>query len=124
MADERDPVAAMLNKEGGKDDEQADARNAKYTDALDAPDGQGVMGTGQDPQHRAPAEDGFRAPLAEKSDRKPQFSSFDSKGNERVVVLSTNEKGQPAQGTGPDSASAQAAAESGTSQQGDMGADE
>lgn len=123
MADERDPVAGMLNREG-KGGEEADAANANYTDAFDAPQGQGVMGTGQDPQHRAPAGDGFRAPLAEKSDAPPQYSSFDSKGNERVVVLGTNEQGQPAQGVGPDTASAQADAESGTSQIGDMGADE
>ncbi len=123
MADERDPVAGMLNSEG-KGDEQADARNANYTDALDEPDGQGVMGTGQDPQHRAPAGDGFRAPLAEKSDAPPQYSSFDGKGNERVVVLSTNEQGQPAQGVGADTASAKADAEKGDTQIGDMGADE
>ena len=122
MADERDPIAAMHNQ-GGKQDEKADARNANYTDAADAPDGQGVMGTGQDPQHRAPAGDGFRAPLAEKSDAPPQYSSFDSKGNERVVVLGTNEEGQPAKGVGTDAASAQADAEAGDSQLGDEGAD-
>lgn len=123
MADERDPIAAKLNREG-KGGEEAEARNAHYTDALDAPEGQGVMGTGQDPQHRAPPGDGFRAPLAEKSGAPPQYSSFDSKGNERVVVLSTNEKGQPAQGVGPDTASAKADAEKGDTQIGDMGADE
>ena len=123
MADERDPVAGMLNREG-KGDEEADAGNANYTDAFDASQGQGVMGTGQDPQHRAPAGDGFRAPLAEKSDAPPQHSTFDGKGNERVAVLGTNEEGRPAKGVGADAASAQADAESGASQIGDMGSDE
>ena len=123
MADERDPMAAMLNK-AGKQDEQADASNANYTDAFDDPDGQGVMGPGQDPQHRAPAGDGFRAPMAEESDAPPQYSSFDGKGNERVVALSTNEKGQPAQGVGTDAAAAKADAEQGDSQIGDMGSGE
>lgn len=38
-----------------------------------------------------------------------EFSSFDDKDNERVVLLSENEAGQPAQGTGKDAASAQSA---------------
>lgn len=123
MADERDPIAAMHNQ-GGKQDEKSDARNANYTDAHDAPDRQGVMGPGQEPQHRAPAGDGHRAPLAQETGGTPQYSSFDSKGNERVVALSTNEQGQPAKGTGPDAASAKADAEKGGSQLGDMGSDE
>lgn len=123
MADERDPIAAMHNA-GGRDDETADARKANFTDAFDEPDRQGVMGPGKGEQHRAPAGEGVRAPLAQETGAKPQFSSFDSKGNERVVVLSENEKGEPAQGTGGDAASAQAAAEKGDSQIGDFGADE
>ena len=123
MADERDPIAAM-NNQRSKQDEKADASNANYTEAFDDPEGQGVMGEGQDPQHRAPAGEGHQAPLAEESDAPPQYSSFDSKGNERVVVLSTNEEGQPAQGVGTDAAAAKADAEQGDSQIGNMGSDE
>lgn len=119
MADQRDMMAAMKNAEG-----RAGEGEKKFTDAFDAPDQQGKMGPGKGPQHRAPAGEGVRAPLAQDGGGPPQFSSFDSKGNERVVVLSQNEKGQPAQGTGPDAASAQAMAEKGDSQQGDMGSDE
>lgn len=121
MTDERSPTAFH---NAGKDDEKSDASNANYSDAFDAPDAQGVMGPGKGEQHRAPADEGIRAPLAQETGGNAQFSSFDGKGNERVVVLSENEAGQPAQGTGKDAASAQAAAESGESQIGDMGADE
>ncbi len=123
MADERDPMAAMLNKAGQRG-EESDSPDANFTDAGDTPDRQGVMGPGQDPQHRAPADEGVRAPLAQESGGLPQYSSFDGKGNERVVALSTNEKGQAAQGAGPDAASAQAQAEKGDSQIGDLGSDE
>ncbi len=118
MADERDLMAAKLNEgagEGGGDGEGSDIRKAdytgaRYTDAFDAPDRQGVMGPGQDPQHRAPAGEGVRAPLAQETGDLPQYSTFDGKGNEEVVVLGENEKGQPAKGSGPDAASARAAA--------------
>jgi hypothetical protein len=122
VADIRDPIAAM-NNATGKHDEDSDSRERNYTDAFEAPDRQGVVGDGPGPQHRAPLGEGARAPLAQETGGKPQFSSFDGKGNERVVVLSENEKGQPAQGVGPDAASAQADAESGDSQIGDMGSD-
>jgi hypothetical protein len=106
----------------GKHDENSDSRERNYTDAFEAPDRQGVIGPGKGEQHRAPLGDGVRSPMDQEA--KPQYSSFDSKGNERVVVLSENEKGQPSLGTGPDAASARAGAEKGDSQIGDFGADE
>ena len=111
----RNIAAAKENRSG---------EHANITDAFDGSDRQGTMGPGTDPQHRAPAGEGVRAPLAQEAGGDPQFSSFDSTGNERVVVLSEYEKGQPAHGTGPDAASARAGAEKGDSQIGDFGADE
>lgn len=120
MADERDPMAAMKNREAA---EESGGHKKNFTDAFDAPDRQGTLGYGQEPQHRAPAAEGVRAPLAQESGGAPQYSSFDSKGNERVVVLSENEEGNPAKGTGPDAASAQADAAQGDNQIGDLGPD-
>jgi hypothetical protein len=123
VADERDPIAAMKNATG-KHDETSDPRERNFTDAFEAPDRQGVVGPGKGEQHRAPLGEGVRAPLAQESGGKPQYSSFDSKGNERVVVMTENEKGQPTLGTGPDAASAQKSAESSDAQIGDFGSDE
>jgi len=121
VADERDPIAAMKNATG-KHDEGSDSRERNYTDAFEAPDRQGVIGPGdEEGQHRAPLGEGARAPLAQETGGKPQFSSFDGKGNERVVVMTENAEGKPTQGTGPDAASAQAAAESSDEQIGDFG---
>jgi hypothetical protein len=121
MADERDPIAAM-NNATGKHDEDSDSRERNFTDAFEAPDRQGVIGPG-DPegQHRAPLGEGVRAPLAQESGGKPQYSSFDGSGNERVVVLTENEKGQPIKASGPDAASAQESGEKSSDQLGDMG---
>lgn len=118
MADERDPTAAMKNREAA---EQSGGQKKNFTDAFDAPDRQGKVGPNTESQHRAAPGEGVRAPLAQESGGQPQYSSFDSKGNERVVVLSENEKGNPAKGTGPDAASAQADAETGDAQIGDLG---
>jgi len=123
VADERDPIAAMKNATG-KHDEDSSSRERNYTDAFEAPDQQGVVGPGEEPQHRAPAGDGVRAPLAQETGGKPQFSSFDGRGNERVVVMTENAEGKPTQGTGPDAASAQAAGESSDAQIGDFGSEQ
>lgn len=120
MADERDPIAAM-NNATGKHDENSDSRERNFTDAFEAPDRQGKIGPGADEQHRAPLGEGARAPFAQETGGKPQYSSFDGSGNERVVVLTENEKGQPIKATGPDAASAQEAGEKSDDQLGDMG---
>jgi len=90
-------------------DEQTNATpSANFTDAFDVPDRQGVMGPDTaKPQHRAGPGEGIRAPFAEDGEA-PQISVFDGKGNESVVVFGENDDGRPAQGTGPDVASAQA----------------
>jgi hypothetical protein len=110
-----------MNNATGKHDENSDSRERNFTDAFEAPDRQGVVGPGSGDQHRAPAGEGVRAPLAEESGGTPQYSSFDGSGNERVVVLTENEKGQPIKATGPDAASAQESAEKSDEQLGDMG---
>jgi hypothetical protein len=119
VADIRDPIAAMNNAKAKEEAEEA-GRDANYTQTLD--DQQAVVGPNSD-NHRAGPGEGVRAPLAQESGGKAQYSSFDGKGNERVVVLGENEKGQPAQGVGPDAASAQADAEGNDTQIGDMGSD-
>ncbi len=61
--------------------------------------------TGQDdhPQNRANPGEGGRAPSVEDSDSDlPEYSIFDGKGNESVVVVGANDDGQRKQGTGPD----------------------
>lgn len=112
MADQRDFMAAMKNhadKEAGA----ADATGRNYTKAFDVPDQQGVMGPANGPQHRAPPGEGFRAPFAAESGGLPQTSVFDGKGNESVVVFTTDKDGRPVQGTGPDLAAALAEAKAG-----------
>ena len=118
MADERDFMAAKLNAEG-KPDEEADAKNARYTDAFDAPNMQGTMGPGKEPQNRAGPGEGNRAPLAQDTGRgEAQYSVFDGKGNEQVVVATENQQGQPAEGTGYAAATARAEATEGEVQTG------
>lgn len=95
MADERDPMAAMKNREAA---EESGGHKKNFTDAFDAPDRQGTLGYGQEPQHRAPAAEGVRAPLAQESGGAPQYSSFDSKGNERGRRALRERGGQPSQG--------------------------
>lgn len=112
MADQRDPIAAM-NNNAEKEAGTTDATGRNYTEAFDVPDQQGVMGPENGPQHRAPPRQGLRAPFAAESGELPQTSVFDGKGNESVVVYTTDKNGRPAQGSGPDIASAQAEAEDG-----------
>lgn len=90
-----------------------------FTDAYDADDRQGVMAPGKKPQHRAPAGEGVRAPIAEEGGVPPQMSIFDGKGNESIVVLAQNEDGYPAQGSGDTAAEALADAKKGHTMTGD-----
>lgn len=113
VADERDPIAATHNTSTTKQDETSDARKANYTDAFDAPDQQGVMGPDNGPQHRAAPGEGVRAPLAQDTGDDAQFSVFDGKGNEKVVVATQGPDGHLTQGTGDDAASARAEAAAG-----------
>ena len=93
MGEERDPIAAMNN---AADHEQGkvDAENANFTDAFDAEDRQGVMGTDNGLQHRAGPGEGVRAPFAAESGGSPEISVFDGKGNESVVVMTESEDGR------------------------------
>lgn len=61
--------------------------------------------TGQDdhPQNRANPGEGGRAPSVEDSGSDlPEYSIFDGKGNESVVVVGANDDGATSQGTGED----------------------
>ena len=103
---ERDPIA-KLNNAKAKEEAEAEGRSFNYTDAFDQPDSQGVVGSSADSK-RAGAGEGIRAPFAQDTGGPAQSSVFDGKGNESVIVYGENEDGQPAQGTGPDVASAEA----------------
>lgn len=108
MADERDPIAAMNNASGSFDPDNPSKRN--YTDAFEQADRQGVVGPGDDEQRRAAPGEGVRAPFAQEGGGDPQISVFDGKGNESVVVASTNQHGRSAQGSGNDVGEAEAEA--------------
>lgn len=105
MADERDPIAALNNAKAKEEAEEA-GRDANYTQSLDDPERQSVVGSDAD-KHRAGPGEGIRAPFAQDTGGQAQTSIFDGKGNESVVVFGQNADGQPAQGTGPDVASAE-----------------
>ena len=108
MADEVDHMAATKNAEA-KEAAERDGHKANFSDAFDAPDRQGVMGSVKD-RHRAGPGEGIRAPFAQETGGQAQTSVFDGRGNESVVVFGENEAGRPAQGTGPDAASAESEA--------------
>jgi hypothetical protein len=96
-----------MNNAKAKEVAESEGRSRNFTDAFDQPDRQGVLsGSGDDDQHRAGAGEGVRAPFADDG-HPPQTSVFDGKGNESVVTYGVNEEGRPAQGTGPDLASAE-----------------
>ena len=62
-----------------------------------------------DPDHevkRAGEGEGVRAPLAAEGADHAEFSIFDGKGNEQVVVVTENEEGKRVQATGDSSAEA------------------
>ena len=60
------------------------------------------------PVHRAPPGEGVRAPMAQYGADHSEFSIFDGKGNEQVVVVADNERGNPVQATGDTSEEAEA----------------
>ncbi len=106
MASEQDPIAAANNAKA-KEEAEAAGRSRNFSEAFDADDSQGVLGSDPD-RHRAGPGEGIRAPFAQDTGGQAQTSIFDGKGNESVVVFGENQDGKPAQGTGPDVASAQA----------------
>jgi len=116
---ERDPIAA-LNNARAKEEAESEGRSRNFTEAFDKPDAQGVLGNDPDNQRAGPGE-GIRAPFAQDTGGQAQTSVFDGKGNESVVVYGENEDGRPAQGTGPDVASAGAEVAEGDA--GDPGSD-
>ncbi|HEX3424730.1 MAG TPA: hypothetical protein VHT30_01270 [Acidimicrobiales bacterium] len=69
---------------------------------------QAIIGESDHEQHRAGPGEGVRAPLTSEGADHPEFSIFDGKGNESVVVVAPNAEGRPAEGTGPDAAAAMA----------------
>lgn len=60
--------------------------------------------TGQDDhdQNRANEGEGGRAGWVEDGNELPEYAIFDGKGNESVVVVGADEKGNKKEGTGPD----------------------
>ena len=50
--------------------------------------------------HRAAPGEGVRAPLAQEGADHAEYSIFDGKGNEQVVVVGDNKHGKPVQATG------------------------
>jgi hypothetical protein len=69
---------------------------------------QAVIGETDHPQHRAGPGEGVRAPLVQDGADHAEFSIFDGKGNESVVVVTTDRTGHVAEGTGPNAAAAMA----------------
>jgi hypothetical protein len=59
------------------------------------------------PVHRAGPGEGVRAPLTGEGADHAEFSIFDGKGNEQVVVVGDNKEGKPVQATGDSAAEAQ-----------------
>ncbi len=75
-------------------------------------DQQAVTGEeeGDTPSHRAAEGEGVRAPLASEGADHSEFSVFDGKGNEQVVVVTENDDGEAVQSTGDSSEEATKAA--------------
>ncbi len=67
-----------------------------------------VVGESEHAQHRAGPGEGVRAPWAEGDADHTEFSIFDGKGNESVAVVTNDDEGVPAQGTGPSTEEAMA----------------
>ena len=60
-----------------------------------------ILGSTDHEQHRAPAGEGQgEAPLAEKGAENAQYSVFDGKGNEQVVVVADDPEGRKSEGVG------------------------
>jgi hypothetical protein len=71
---------------------------------------EGIAGESDHHQHRAGPDEGVRAPLATETGVS-EISVFDGAGNESVVRTTTDASGQRVQGTGDNSAEAEADAE-------------
>ena len=67
-----------------------------------------VIGQSQEPKYRAGPGEGVRAPLVQHGADHAEFSIFDGAGNERVVVLTTDDEGRASQGVGSTSEEAMA----------------
>ncbi len=65
-----------------------------------------VTGLSTPDSNRAAEGEGVRAPLASDGADHSEFSVFDGAGNEKVVVVDTNEDGKLVQSTGDSSAEA------------------
>ncbi|MGI8984495.1 MAG: hypothetical protein ACR2HM_08195 [Acidimicrobiales bacterium] len=82
----------------------------------------GVAGETDHDQHRAGKDEGFRAPFATETGVS-EISVFDGAGNESVVRTIGDDAGKRVQGTGPNSADAEADAERLLKKGGDIGED-
>ena len=120
MADEQDPIAASNNARAKEEAKEA-GREANFTQTLNDPDRQSVVGSDSADTHRAGPGEGIRAGFAQDTGGQAQTSVFDGKGNESVVMFGENAEGRPAQGTGPDADTA--AAEVATGDANDPGSD-
>lgn len=81
--------------------------DAERARAVREGDQSAVVGTDED-RYRAGPGQGVRAPLTTEGADHPEFSVFDGKGNESVVVVGTDAKGRTSQGTGATSEEAAA----------------
>lgn len=71
-----------------------------------------TIGEHEEPQHRAAAGEGNRAPSTAEGADHAEFSIFDGRGNENVAVVADDDEGRLSEGTGPSSAEALADAKS------------
>ncbi|MDQ6613178.1 MAG: hypothetical protein M3083_00025 [Actinomycetota bacterium] len=90
------------------DERQERAAGEGHQPDTDVRDGNqsAVIGETGHAQHRAGPGEGVRAPLVQDGADHAEFSIFDGKGNESVVVVTTDDEGRIAEGTGPTSAAA------------------
>ncbi|MDQ6613751.1 MAG: hypothetical protein M3083_03090 [Actinomycetota bacterium] len=90
------------------DEKQERAAGEGHQPDTDVRDGNqsAVIGDTGHPQHRAGPGEGIRAPLVQDGADHAEFSIFDGKGNESVVVVTTDDEGRTAEGTGPSSEAA------------------
>lgn len=83
------------------------ADNEDQARAVREGDQSATIGTDSD-RHRAGPGEGVRAPLVSDGADHAEFSVFDGKGNESVVVVGANSEGRTSQGTGASSEEAAA----------------
>jgi hypothetical protein len=81
--------------------------NEERARAVREGDQSAVIGNDGD-RHRAGPGEGVRAPLVSEGADHAEFSVFDGKGNESVVVVGADSKGRTSQGTGASSEEAAA----------------